>query len=398
MASPKLMILILALGICASCSTPDKSLSPTPPPQGAAAQVDKSTQSKMIALSETLSDLLPMVASKSKFADLANQSRIEQDTVRLKSLAHSLKTSGKATADSSMQVVSGLFDEDIGRALNALQTGNRDYARNILADTTSYCIQCHTQSGTGPNFPHLNLNIATGDLKPLDQAEFFASTRQFDRALDAYTKALQNSQFALNETFEWEAAARSALAIVVRVEHDPKKAKSLVSKLQKVKDLPAKERDILADWLKNIEQWRKDDTRANRKLSNLVRARALLSKAQSSQKFPLDHSEDIQYFRTLALLQAYLVNEHGPALRAESLYLSGIATEATRDLNFWTLHETYYEQCIKTEPHSAQAVKCFKNLYDSVVQGYSGSAGTSVPSDVANRLEGFRTLATPPES
>lgn len=62
-------------------------------------------------------------------------------------------------------------------------------------------------------------------------------------------------------------------------------------------------------------------------------------------------------------------------------------------MNFWTMHETFYEQCIRLRPGTEQARQCFAKLKDSVTLGYSGSAGVNIPSEVSARLEGFRLMS-----
>jgi hypothetical protein len=294
-----------------------------------------------------------------------------------------------------MRMMSGLFEEDISRALEALKTGNRDYARHILKDTTSYCIQCHTQTSNGPQFPHLNLDISINELSFLEQAEFYAATRQFDRALEAYSKALGSEELAKNDPFSWENAARSALAITVRVKNNAKETMEFLNRLETNKLLPESSQGALKAWKKSATEWQKEK---NPTLSSpqeqLKLADSLIKKAKQRQEFPLDHSQDIPYFRASSLLHD-LLQKRGRSddLTANALYLAGIASEATRDMNFWTLHETYYEQCIRLKPKTPLARQCFDRLKDSVTLGYSGSAGLKLPPEVSKRLDSFRQMA-----
>lgn len=351
---------------------------------------------KMQALSHTLSSLLPLVASRSKFNTEANAARIEEDTRKLKSLTHSLKTGDSPNGDPTMRMMSGLFDEDITRALDALKSGNRDYARHILKDTTSYCIQCHTQANNGPNFPVLSLGIDTKELKPLERAEFFAATRQFDRALDSYVEALGDEKLAKADPFEWENAGRVALAITVRVKNDPKQTLAIVERIDKNKAKPASLQAPIKAWKKSIQAWSKEKALPADAKARLNAAKQMISAGQKKQEFPLDHSQDIAYFRASSTLHELMQTQAGgndKDFQANALYWSGVASEATRDMNFWTLHETYYEQCIRTTPGSTIAKQCFDKLKESVTLGYSGSAGVQIPPEVAKRLEGFRAMA-----
>lgn len=389
-----LLIAVLALNGCTSKTKTDESAAPT-------AQVPTSDEPwpiRMQALSATLSELLPLVVSRAKFNKEENFAKIETETRRLRSLAHSLKMGDTPNADPSMRIMGGLFEEDIERALDAMNTGSREYARHILKNTTSYCIQCHTQTGSGPEFPRLDFSLNTNELTDHEQAEFFAATRQFDRALEAYKKSLGDPNFAKHDPFEWEQTARAALAIIVRVKNDPDAAAKWLDQIQEHPSLPDSVQSEIKEWKKSIQDWKKE--KKPEKLPTperaIARAEELIKTAQKRQDYPMDHTQDVYFFRASRILHEFL-EAYGPRhkLGAKALYLSGIAAEATRDLNFWTLHETYYEYCIRMQPHSELAQKCFDRLQDSVTLGYSGSGGVRIPPEVSRRLEYFRKMAAP---
>lgn len=391
----------LSIGV-SGCSSAKKSATAAPAPASApAATANDSHESKpwpvkMQSLSHTLSDLLPLVASRSKFSNEKNFARIEADTQSLRSLAHGLKAGAKPNNDPSMQIMSGLFEEDISRALDSLRSGNREYARQILNDTTSYCIQCHTQTSNGPDFPKLDLSINMNELSPVEQAEFYSATRQFDRSLEAYQKALSDEKLVKADSFEWEQSARAALSITVRVKDDPKEAAKMIAKFEKHSSLPTATKQAIASWKQSVQEWMKEKKPKSPFTPAQVLAKAdeLIKSAQKKQEFPLDHSQDISYFRAASLLHSFLQGRGDKdEMGARALYLAGIASEATRDMNFWTLHETFYEQCIRIVPHTKQAQQCFDRLKDSITLGYSGSGGIHIPPEDSRRLESFRTMA-----
>lgn len=390
--SKTVIVSFSAIALLAACEGTTQKKTELPPPK-------TGWSAKMQALSKSLSELLPLVASKKKFSDPKNDVAIEANVKAVRALAHSLKQGDQPSADPSMQIMTGLFEEDIGRALEALKTGNRDYARHILKDTTSYCIQCHTATSNGPDFPRLNFDLNVNELSLVERAEFFTATRQFDSALGAYVAALDDGEFAEKEPFEWEAAARSALAIAVRVKQDPADTMKVIESAKKNTKLTKSSKTSLASWEASVKEWMKEkDSPDDSPAALLKEAEGLIRKAQKKQDFPLDHSQDINYFRAGSLLHELLAQPpatkgQSNELRARALYWAGIASEATRDMNFWTMHETFYERCIRMRPGTEQARQCFARLKDSITLGYSGSAGTNVPAEVTARLESFRTMA-----
>lgn len=372
---------------CSHGSTPKDSTAGAPP---------KDWPEKMQRLSAVLTDLMPYVANPKKFSAAENAAKIEQDTAELKALAHSLKTGAMPNNDPSMKVVSQLFDEDIGRALSSLKSGNRDYARRILGDTTSYCIQCHTQTNNGPEFPRLTFDPQVKDLKPLDRAEFLAATRQFEPALASFKQALAEPDLARTDSYAYETAAKEALGITVRVHKDPKEALGLIKAIEKNHDLRPPFKKTIANWKHSLEAWKKEKPSKTPRtaLQELTEAEALITNAQKSTSAPLDDSQDIAYERASGLLHDLLQRpDRSDELSARALYLSGVASEATRDSDFWGMHETYYEQCIRLRPATEQARQCYSRLSDSIQLGYSGSSGTNVPPDVQKRLDSYKALA-----
>jgi hypothetical protein len=176
---PLLGCALLATASCAHREEkPPEATAPSAEAKGAApaAAGQAAWAQKMQSLSTALSDLLPIVASPQKFAAAKNQARIETDVKALRALAHSLSQgAAPPNGDPSMTLVSGLFAEDIDRALESLHSNNKEYARAILKDAANYCVSCHTQADNGPSFPRLSLDIKVKDLPRLERADFFAA-------------------------------------------------------------------------------------------------------------------------------------------------------------------------------------------------------------------------------
>ncbi|MES2856769.1 MAG: hypothetical protein V4692_12935 [Bdellovibrionota bacterium] len=353
----------------------------------------------MHALARTISELLPLVASRSKFADLQNKTKIETETAALRDLAHSIADTAAPGSDPGAKMVQEFFADDISRALESYRSGQTEYARHVLKDTTNYCIQCHTYSDATKTGARINLDLTGSELSPIEKAEFYAATRQNDRALEAYTKALGDPEVAEKNPFEWELAARTALAIAISRDLNPKSALKLVNEISKNPKVPKASVPTVKAWKKSIADWSRSAKRPKSSNQRLETAQSLLKTAQSRQEFPLDHTQDILYFRASSLLHDTLKDEKIPkTMRADALYWSGIAADATRDMSFWTLHETYFEQCIRLVPGTPRAKECFAKIQDSVVLGYSGSAGTNIPPAQQKRLDNLAITAGVPKA
>ncbi len=355
-----------------------------------------SWQMKMQELSVVFSELVPIAANDQKFMDPKNRPLIEKDTEALRKLAHSLKTDKlPKNSDPSLKMTAELFEEDISRAKVLLMSGQLQAARMILRDTSSYCIQCHTQSSNGPNFPKMKLDFPTDSLTPREKADLYVSLRRFDQALNEFSNIIDDKKFAAEHVFEWELAARSAVAISVKVEKDPNKTLTLVRKIAANPNTPQFVKESVAPWEASVQEWRREYKPLLIAPPETLRSvEKMILKAQAKQKYPLDHSQDILFFRASGILHDLLsFHTADDEIKARALYLSGMVSENTRDLNFWTLHETYYELCIRTVAHTDLARLCFDRLNNSMIIGYSGSAGTSIPLEIQTKLNDLKLLS-----
>jgi hypothetical protein len=117
--------------------------------------------------------------------------------------------------------------------------------------------------------------------------------------------------------------------------------------------------------------------------------------AQRKQMYPYDRSSDIEYLRASAVLHDVLRSESQPERQSKALLLSGRCYEVLSDIGLWSLHEMYYEACIRNTPHSNIAKQCYLRYENSVFSGYAGSGGVDVPPDVMLHIKELVGLAEP---
>ena len=121
----------------------------------------------------------------------------------------------------------------------------------------------------------------------------------------------------------------------------------------------------------------------------------LLSTARSIQKFPMDHSADEIYTRLTLVAHDLLRRFPDSAYAADTMFLLGLSYEVLRERGHWTLHEVYYEACIRKAPHTQTAEKCFDQYEQAIYGSYTGSSGVSVPIEELKKLDELEILATP---
>jgi hypothetical protein len=355
----------------------------------------------MQSLYKTLGELITDVSSESRFNSPANKKRIEQNAKTLSKLAHDLTTpkNDSRDHDPSIQILGNIFADEAARAYRLLQTGKppqRAYARELLQSLPGYCIACHTRTQSGPSFTDMPLNPALKDLRSVEKGRFFAATRQFDRAIDEFSKVISEPGAATQRYSEWQEAVRNSLGIAVRMKQDPALAAKIVDQVLATKSVPFFMRQDALVWKSSIEEWQKE---AARKIESeegvYAEAVRLLAKAQQAQRFPADRGADIVYLRASAAVHRLLQFGKDAKHTNEGYLMAGLCYDVLKTYQLGELHEIYFESCIRSSPHSNLAQTCYKRYEQAIYDGFTGSAGTDIPDDIEQKLNELEVLALP---
>jgi tetratricopeptide (TPR) repeat protein len=346
----------------------------------------QSWQGQMQGLSLTLTELLPYVADSNEFNKPANHELILEKSKKLAQLTHSVQKNSLAGGqDPTVDFILNQFNDDIQRAVESLQSGHRSYAQHLLRNTTSYCIQCHTRTQVGPVFIGNTLDKTLAKLNPLERGEVLAATRQFEQALKEFKSLINSPRNEMPNVFTWDKAVRYALAIAVKFQNDPQEALEIVESILKNKHAPYYLKQSARVWKESIKEWMKEPRKSEQKPSALItKAQALIKKSDSRSES--DRAGQIYYLRASSLLHQALDLSKEPAEKAEALYWIGICYETFKDMSFWSLDERYFEACIRINPHSTLAEKCYQKYEENIFMGYTGSSGTTLPPDIQQKL------------
>jgi hypothetical protein len=260
---------------------------------------------------------------------------------------------------------------------------------------TGYCVACHTRS-SGADYSNQSTKGSVPGLKPFEQAEYFTSTRQFDRALGDYERIVEEAGKTAEYSPDWERAARTSLALAIRVKNDPDRALRIVERVIATHGAPCFLKEQASAWKESLLKWKAEVPRsAQSEEGYYAEAIRLVSEAKALQKYPADRSADVLYLRASRTVHDQLRAFPDGKRLAEALYLAGLCYEVLDGLNLWDLHEVYYQACIQKAPHSVVARQCYRHYEESVYTGFSGSAGTSIPGDVKQKLNRLEFLSSP---
>jgi hypothetical protein len=120
-----------------------------------------------------------------------------------------------------------------------------------------------------------------------------------------------------------------------------------------------------------------------------------MDEAQSQQGTPSDASTDILYLRATATIHELLAKSPPPDMKAQALAWLGLAYEALRDLDVWSLYLLYDEACVEAAPHSVVAGECFTRLERGLLEEHSGNSGMALPPEMQKRVDRLRRLSAP---
>lgn len=333
----------------------------------------------MQSLKQSMIVLEPYVFNKEQFSDPKNHNFLKKEIHKLAAESKNIKHDPIVlTKDPTVLFVASQFSEELQRADENFSTGWNEYSRWQLAKVTSYCLECHTRLREGPAFSAdetTQTYLAT--LTTADQIEFMIAFRQFESAFKIVLNKLKEPQSGVNMKFEPDRVARLGLLISVQYLQNSDKAKKIIEAIDQNGTLPLYLKQSNRLWKKSLEKWDENES-----LKVLPEVRSLV-------KHRISEIEDM---RAIPALLRILTESLSRDELGEALFLTGKSYEALNKISVLSLHENYYESCVRKTPETKWAPLCYDKLSDSITLGYTGSSGTHIPSDVQNKLQEVKLL------
>lgn len=382
----------LALAGCGSAVSKEK---PQPVAGSEVTEMPGPLGASMQNMKISLERLLPYLVDREAFEAPQNESRLKHDISQLDKISKAVSHADfKAQTDPSYGFLSEGFHDELGRSLDAFETGKKDYARYSLLNVTAYCIECHTRTASGPAFNSPDLSSTLKRLKPLERGEYLLSVRQFDGALEEFKNILKTEPDEKFNFYDYDRALRYAMAITVKFQNDPVKTEQVIQQISASAKIPYFLKQAASAWNASIDAWKRE--KASKKTSvkdRLDMIDLLVKRGRVAQQGVSDRSGDVEFLRALSEAHLLLMTKLTPDQMGRVLFRTGQAYESVRDLALWNLHENYYEACVRRVPHSKWSRQCYKSLQESVFIGYTGTSGTRIPPDVQARLSKLEKLA-----
>ncbi len=324
-------------------------------------------------LKQDMISIQHFIFDQQQFESPDNQSFLKKQIHKLSEESKSIKHDPVTfTKDPTLRFVARQFSDEIQSAEQNFNAGWLEYSRGQLIKVTSYCLECHTRMRDGASFNPENSNRDYLTRLPVaSRIEFMIAFRQFE---PAYNLALENLKLDLKDTkieIDSNRIARLGLLVATQYLQDQEKTEKIIQTIEKNSTLPEYLRKANRTWKKSLANWD-----INATLNSLPDVRAFNSRR-------LSEVDDMVTIPALLRLLSTPLNREE---LGESLYLAGQSYENLQRFSFISLHENYYESCVRQSSHTKWGALCYKKLSDSIYEGYSGSSGTHIPAEIKLKL------------
>lgn len=351
-------------------------------------------RAEMQVMKATLSELLPFATNTEAFNSPENAMKIQGYLQKLSAGAKTLtQFHGQIKIqDPTVGFVAQSFETNMASIEESILKGRRDYARFLILNTMSYCIECHTRTSSGPQFFGPESNKTTLSLNPVEKVEYFISTRQFKDALQTIEDTLKQNADA--SIFNNEKLIRYGITLTVKYFQDPAAALKILKLASATKNVPFFLKRDIKSWQGALNDWKKEKESSSIS-GKIEQSKNFINKAEAvNDKLNSLHAGDVWLLRANGLLTGLFSEDLTKEQKTKVLFLIGESYRLLPEHLFWTLHESYYEACIRTSPHTLQAEQCYDAYEDSILQGYTGSSGTYIPENLQQNLKTLKKLAT----
>lgn len=337
---------------------------------------------------QSLATVTPWLSSPDAFRDPKHHGDIAQAIDALARLKHPfLRGAGASSAH-----VGQLFANQAAWARSDFVVGSTESARYRVLSLTQLCVSCHVREPTRDFFDAGQV-VERLRLPPLEQAQFFATTRQFERALELWRTELVRPVTLEPELFEQLQALRLAVRVAVRTRDDAKLAQQLLAPQLQRSELPGFAQRELQAWQKDAAAWEKerfvlaDQTPA----TLLTRARLLVESTGAANTLAPVPERYVALLRAASYLDELLRQSPEGPLRPEALYLLGVVHPSVSDSPVWQLEWMYFEACIRENAGEPAARRCADRLKDRTWQTWR--SGADMPAATRAALGELMALA-----
>jgi tetratricopeptide (TPR) repeat protein/mono/diheme cytochrome c family protein len=349
------------------------------------------TRQTMGEIFEAMSVLLPLSLDGDRFEDATNEPAIRTALERLDLGSSQLERHG-AGGDVAFSHLARSLSIDARDIRLRYAAGHRREARYLVQTLVETCVACHSRlpAASAPRSEAFAKSAAELHLDLEERAKLAYATRQFDVAEGLYEELLRSATPAGDIDLGGHLDDYLELEVRVRREY-AKPARALEAFSRRTDLYPALKTD-LTHWIAALNELAARKSQA----PSLAEARELVAPHGETSEFVNERTELVEHLEASGILHRLLDTGISGSDRAEAYYLLGLI-ETRVGRSYWMSQaEAYLETAIRLAPGEPVAQRAYDLLDDYLTAGYSGSGGTFLPPDIADKLELLRGIAEAP--
>jgi hypothetical protein len=305
----------------------------------------------MREMAVTLTELIPDLTRPEVFLSADDKTKIISRSKSFLKFAHAVKDNpNPPSRDPIVPMIGNNLKADLETAIAKLEAGKWSQGARQMLNLTNNCIACHTLT-QGPATAAVNSKLE--HFSPLQKANFYAATRQFDRAIINYEYTLTDAKWAKDHEKEWNDAFQKLLAISVRARNSPDLTLELLSRFFDSKTYPQSLNTAARTWREHTKEWSREKSSKD----SLKAASHLVERANQLQAKNKEPVALVLYLRASSILHGILSRPEQEK-NQEALLLAGQAAEGLSERNFWTYSDFYFRQCFAANPNSPIGMTC----------------------------------------
>lgn len=348
---------------------------------------------------QSLIELVPFLQNEDKFKDKKNEKVIKAN---LHNLNEAFRLAGHDTLikHDLFAPSYALLTENLREGQSAFNKDKKAYAAWLLNETVTLCLDCHgrlPQSVTS-SFQNGELSVDTSKFRdPYDIGISYMIVRRYFEAKEQFTRAIQD-KLIKKDYRDLIRPFQNILQIELKIQKDPKAMTSIIDDFLSKKNLPYEVNKELESWRERLILWKNEKALTaginnEKELKSFVQRKLL----PLMDKASFDDAYKADLLLTSGLLSTYFFENQTSPSAPELSYWMGWIEKRLKKEEFMSSGDLFLKQCIRKYSKHPVAIKCLNEYKESVEFDFTGSAGTSIPSEVQNELNELNKLVIPPK-
>lgn len=345
----------------------------------------------------SLTELMPFLNDSAAFKEKKNEEVIKKN---LENLTSAFKLAGHDTLikHDLFAPSYALINENINETSNAFKNNKKDYSYWMMRETVTLCMDCHSrlpQSVTS-SFQNGELTVDTSKIRdPYDLGVAYMIVRRFVDAKEQFTRSIQD-KIIKKEPEDLILPFQQIMTIELKIKKDPAAMMSIIDGYLDKKNLPYDINSELRSWKKRLEIW-KDEVAVKKGLANENELSQFIKRRLTplKRKDAFEDAYKVDLLLASGILSNYFFeNQNSPSAPELSMWMGWIEKRLKKE-DFLSSGDLFLKQCIRKYPRHPVAKECLEEYRESVMFDFTGSSGTSVPSELEKELKDLNELVKP---